>query len=368
MPGHLQKKGGRYYAVIEEPKDPLTGRRRTKWISTGCKTEKEALPVYNRIMHEYDTGQYIEPSKLTVAAYLLQWLEIKKPKSTVYKRNIEKHIVPSALGAIPLAKLKPMQVQKYYASKEIELSPATIALHHNILNAAFRQAVRWEMLGKNPLDAVIAPKVEKKHETTWSEDEQIRFLDAAKEAGDPFYVAYCVALITGLRRGEVVGLQWSDIDIDARTLTVNRIVTKDGSEYVTRPHKSKAGHRTLKIPAELVSALKVHRAQCRLSMHGYDETGLVFTDKNASPLNPDKLARQFEKAVERAGVPRIRFHGTRHTYATSMLQDRIPLKTVSEMLGHTSIRITADIYSHVTSEMQEEAAEAAGAILRRKKA
>ena len=240
------------------------------------------------------------------------------------------------------------------------LSPKSVRLVHAVLHRAFKQAVRWRLINVNPADAVDAPRAERKEFHALDAEETARLLEAAR--ADRLHGVYVLAVTCGMRQGELLGLRWADVDLDKGALAVRQQVMRIGGEWRFSEPKTKAGRRVITLPAVAVSALREHRrrqAEERLRVGPeWHDNGLVFTNRIGNPIEKQNLMRRsFWPLLDRAALPRIRFHDLRHTAATLLLAEGLHPKVVQERLGHSTIAITMDVYSHVGMTLQREAAE-----------
>ena len=276
------------------------------------------------------------------------------------------HLVP-ALGSIPLAALQPKHIQAYY-SKALQsgrkdgkggLSPETIRHDHRVLFEALRHAVKQGMLIRNVAEAVDSPRVEHKEMATLGPQSVAELLNAARRT--PYYSLFYTATYTGLRRSELLALRWQHVDLDLATLSVVETIHQlHSGEYVFRQPKSKRGRRLIALSPSLAVLLREHKAKQeaarRLLGLSLLPNDLVFSNPDGTPLRPNSVTRQFRKLADSIGLNGIRFHDLRHTHATLMLRQGIHPKIVSERLGHSSIAITLDTYSHILPGLQEAAA------------
>jgi integrase len=257
------------------------------------------------------------------------------------------------------------------------LSARTVRLLHIILHGALKQAMKNQLVVRNVSEATTLPggKVRTMHPLTL--DQVHQFLDAVK--GDRLFAAFFLEMGTGLRRGELLGLRWRDLDIDAGVLQVRQTLIRVGnhgntesgrkSRLIFQEPKTEQSRRTIPIPDDIVEALRHHKARQakeRLLMGGaYEDHGLVFCQANGQPIAPYTFTRHFERLLKYAGLPRIRFHDGRHTFATLMLELGESAKTVQTILGHTRISTTLDTYSHVSLDLEKKAAARLNVALRR---
>lgn len=302
---------------------------------------------------------------LLVAAYFDQWLAHIRTRVRIktwegYEALLRLHATPT-LGAIPLAEVKPLDVQRLYGAlmeRERPLSGGTVLNLHLVLTQSFGQAVRWDMIVRSPTAGAQPPRPRRSEPAIVDQVLAHRLLDAV--AGTPYALAAAIALGTGMRRGEILALRWSDLEADLSVAYVQRSVhpTRDGLAYELP--KTKRSRRAVMLPEYLRLMLLTQReAQGRRwAASGSKQHDLVVDDADGEPMHPDSLSGGWRRTLRHAGLPPVRFHDLRHAHATLMLQQGIHPKIVSERLGHSSIGITLDTYSHVLPSMQAEAAKA----------
>lgn len=365
MKGRLEKRSkSSWTIVIEAGRDPATGKRNRIYRAVqGNKTQ--AKQAMDQIMAELQQGTYVQPDKTTVAEYLERWVKtycepnLAESTSTGYSRTIEKHVVPE-IGQILLQDLQPMHLQTLYARiLEKGLSSRMAQLTHAILHQALRHAVLWQLLQRNPADAVQAPRPKKAETKALTKEEVGRLLAAVKSNRD--YAMIYTAIWTGMRRGELLGLRWADVDLTAGIITVEQglVVSKEGLQ-LTQP-KTRGSRRSIPVPKSVGDVLKQHRKQ-QLSQRlaagpAWQDLGLVFPNESGRPQYPGTFSGRFGYTVRNLGFSGLRFHDLRHTHASLLLALGIHPKVVQERLGHTVITTTMDIYSHVMPTLQKEAAE-----------
>ena len=365
MRGHITKRGkSSYTIVLEMDKDPATRKRNQQWISVKG-NKKDAEKRLSEMLHQIDTGSFMRPGKTTVAEFLEQWL--KDCRSRLSPRGFERysgivtgHLIPD-LGSIALTQLRPEHIQKHEtAMQESGLSARTARYHHSVIHSALKTAVEWGLLARNPADAVKPPKIRRVDMQTWDEGEMRRFLEAAK--GSTYYELFFLALYTGMRRSELLALRWQDIDLDLGQVSVSRTLhhLKDGRYVYTEP-KSAKSRRTIALSPSAILLLKdyrQHQALKRAELGGVQkDADLVFCHLlDGSPLRPNSITRAWQTAARGAGVKVIRLHDARHTHASIMLKQGIHPKIVQERLGHSTIQMTLDTYSHVAPGLQAAAA------------
>jgi integrase len=379
MPGRIVKRAkGSWTVVVDLAPDSVTGRRRQLSRAVrGPKRNAEALLV--ELLHERDAGLEHPRHRLTVQDYLQRWLadyvetNLAPKTLEMYRQIITGHVLP-ALGQVPLTGLRPQQLQGWY-TELLEggrtdgaggLSRRTVLRYHQVLHAALRQAVRWQLLVRNPADAVEPPRPPRR-ELQVPDAAEVRALLAAAD-GTPYGPLVRLAILTGMRRGELLGLRWGDVDLDAAVLHVQQSAQRiTGQGMIFRQPKTRLSRRAIALSPVAVALLRQHRrrqAETRLlAGSAYEDHGLVFTSGLGSPVEPGNLLRGWTKIIAVAGTPHVRFHDLRHAHATLLLRQGVHPKIVSERLGHASIAITLDTYSHVVPGLQEAAAAQLDALL-----
>src|SRR5665811_18094 len=351
-------------------------RRETK---SGFATQKECQAAMNKLLVAVEQHNYSAPTKASVKEYLAkEWLPavkatIRPSTYNSYVQHVDCHIVPH-IGTVKLQKLSGSQVNALYAKLaesgrkdgKSGLSPMTIHHVHACLHKACKDAVRWGHISRNPLDAADPPRNKgdgTKEMRTWTKEQVKAFLEAMKdERLSPLW--HTIAL-TGMRRGEAIGLKWSDVDLENARLSVRRALIPTSREVVVSEPKTAKGRRVIALDAGTVEVLKAQAARQleeETDCADWSDSGLVFTAENGGALDPESVSRYFRQAVKLSLLPQIRLHDLRHTHATLALQAGIHPKVVSERLGHATISITLDTYSHAIPAMQEEAAALIAAI------
>lgn len=369
MNGSFRKRGDKWSFTIDLGPDPATGKRRQR-EKGGFKTKKEAQAAAAEMIVQVENRDYKKPVKQPLEKYLREWLESKRIglKSNTYasyKHHVENHIIPS-IGKVDLSKLTPAEIGNVYSNliTEKKLADGTVRDTHKVLTAALGQAVKWGMLIRNPAAVVEKPKSARKELSVWNAEQARSFLEIAKKHRE--YLAFLLALGTGMRQGEILGLRWKDVDLKEGVIGVVQTLSHDGKE-LTPGAKTKSGNRTISIDAGLLKELREQKkriAEDRLkSKGGYKDHDLIIPTSKGTPITPRNLSRTFYGLLEQSNVPKITFHDLRHTHATLMLTQGVHPKVVAERLGHADMRTTLEIYSHVLPHMQKEAAEKIGNLL-----
>jgi integrase len=335
-----RRKDGRWVGQYE-----VGGKRRYVY----GKTRKEVASKLTRAVADGNEGLVFDSDHLTVARYLDRWLDsirdtVRESTWVRHEINVRVHLKP-ALGRVRLGKLDPLQVQSFYRCKlDQGLSGASVLKIHSTLSKSLKQAVRWRLVPINVCRAVVLPRITKP-EIQPLDAQQMKALLRAAQCTD-LYALWVLMATTGVRVGEALGLKWDDVDLDARTLRVNRTVYRGQ----TCLPKTDSSRRTIKLSRVAAEALRQHPQQCEW----------VFPTSRGTTINVNNLRyRSWKQLLERAHLPSgTRIHDLRHSAATLLLSKGVPIKVVSEMLGHSDVSITLSIYAHVLPDMQDSAAEA----------
>jgi integrase len=340
----------------------VDGKRLTKY----AKTQRECRQWLKETLGQIDQGLTAGVAKITLEQYLLRWLEtvksVLRPNTYLqYVQVCRDHIIPK-LGKIRLRDLRPDHIQTLYSIKLDEgLSARSLETTHAILHKALKQALIWSLITRNPAELVRKPRRIRKEMRYWTADQVRQFLAAAKN--NRLYALFYLAITTGLRQAELLGLMWSDLDQDKGTLSIQRQVYRvAGQGLVFTEPKTAAGRRSIVLSRADLDILKQHRTrqleERLLAGSKWQEQNLIFTSRRGTPIDSSTMTcRDFADIINTANVPKIRFHDLRHTAATLMLQSGVHPKVVQERLGHADIKVTLNTYSHVLPSMQEDAAE-----------
>lgn len=377
MRGHVRKRGKRWAFVVDAGKDE-EGKRRQKWHS-GYGTRRDAERSLAEALKMLADGAYIEPSKVKVADFARQWL--KSIRSTVrpstheaYRVMVEAHIIPR-LGHRQVQQLTASQLNTMYAdlleggrrNGKGGLSARTVKYVHSTVRKMLSDAVRRGELQRNVAEAADPPQMQEHREMrTWSAHELRAFLGYIE--GERLYAGYLLAATTGMRRGEVLGLRWRDLDLDAARASVRQTLVCVNYVATFSTPKTNKGRRSVALDATTLAALRTHRIRqleerIALGSGALADDDLVFSDVSGEPLHPGAFVRRFRQLVKGSGLPIIRFHDLRHTHATLALQAGIHPKVVSERLGHSTVSMTLDVYSHAVPAMEEQAAARVAAVV-----
>ncbi|QNF28514.1 tyrosine-type recombinase/integrase [Metabacillus elymi] len=358
--GSIKKENNNWYYVFGY-QDPISGKRKQK-KKRGFKTKKEAQAALTKALSQVNEGTYIEPSKMALNEFLDIYIENKKRTVSIntqqkYYYTIENHIRPF-LGHMLIANLKPLHMSQLYTTlHEEKRSAATIQNVHKVLVNIYNQAVKLQVVPHNIVLAISTPKHKPQEMNIWTQEQVQMFLKTAEET--PYELVYVLALNTGMRQGELIGLLWDDIDFEKQVIKVRHTII-NGSKKIQESTKTTSSRRVIELSNTIIRLLKKHKtvqAEQRLKLgNGYQNMNLVNASLEGTPINPSNLRRNFNNLIKKVNVPKIRFHDLRHTHASLMLQLGVNVKVISERLGHASTKITLDRYSHSLPTMQKEAA------------
>lgn len=359
-------KKNQWYYVIEVREN---GKRK-RFKKRGFAKKKDAEKAENEAQNKHNNGLNINASNMLLSSLLDTWLHskeysIKKVTYNTYKSHIEKHIIPY-IGNVEISKLTISHCQKFikYLYEDKELAMRSVRDIFKTLKAALDKAVEWDMLTKNVAALVDLPKEQKKEIQVWTAEQLREFDSLIKNHRE--YVAFLLAYTTGMRKGEILGLRWKDVDLEARTISVVQTLESDGKTLAAGA-KTVAGNRLISIDDRTVAELKKRKivmSKEKLSAGAvYQDNDLVIGTSFGTPISPRNLLRTFERFIKKSELPVLTIHDLRHTHASLLLKQGVHPKIVSERLGHSSIKITLDLYSHLLPNMQKETADQFGAML-----
>lgn len=320
-----------------------------------ARTRRDLTDKLRTALNDRDAGLYVAGGAQTVSEFLARWLaslrlgEVRPKTLERYEGIVRLHVGPR-IGSIRLRKLGPGDVARLYGDLSERMSKSSVATVHRTLHSAFATAVEWNLLARNPADTVKAPRAPGREMVALSASEVRDLLDSLE--GDPLRPLYVMAVMTGMRQGELLGLRWREIDVDARTVRVIGQLQRIGGEWKVTDVKSRHGRRVIPLNDRLVATLRAHRieqAERHLALgHRTTPDTLVFTDGKGDPINGSHVTeRHLKPHLRRSGFQPIRFHDLRHTFASLMLSQGTPVLNVSRMLGHSHPVITLGVYAHV---------------------
>ena len=393
-PPGVYKRGSTWAVVIDQGRHPETGKRKKVWHS-GYRTMREATEARTHLLREQQAGTAVDTSRMTVGQYLMeQWLPARMPEAgeverghrgklgigawASYRADLSKYAIPY-IGGVQLQKLGSSDLDRLYDELERNggrrqqgLSAKTVVNVHGILHKALNDAVRAGLVQRNIADLVAPPRSSRPATKWWSPQELRAFLRHVED--DRMYALWLLFATTGMRRGEVLGLVWDDIDFEGGTVTVDwTLGVVDGKPTWKRRAKSRAGQRTMALDPTTIEALRAHRARqaeerlfmgtgwldAHVDWRGESRAGRVFCWPDGTVIHPERVSKWFQQHLAAAQLPRVRLHDVRHTYASAALahaQGWHEVKIISQRLGHASVGITLDTYSHVLPAADEQAA------------
>jgi integrase len=376
--GHIRERSpGAFELRYTVGTDPATGKRKTA-TTTVRGSRKDAERELRRLLRTLDTGEHVDPTRMTVRQWLLTWLDTVQPEVSAktyetYSQIVKVRLLPQ-FGNFPIAKLAPTHIQSAYTrwanAPRRDGKPGVLSAHsrhllHRVLNVALNRAVELQIIARNPAQFVRRgiPKDDRREMVVLT-PEQSRLL-LATVRGTPIYLPIMLSLATGLRRGEALGLPWSNVDLDGGKVRVTENLvqtTSQGLQFNT-PKSGRA--RTVTLPAFAIDELRrIKREQAEMLLRfGIRQDGktLVCTYEDGRPIRPHVLTNYVRRIAKRLGLP-LHFHLLRHTHATQLLLAGVHPKVAQERLGHSTVAMTMDIYSHVTEQLQDDAAAKIDAI------
>jgi integrase len=346
------------------------GKRSTRYVTVRG-SRQDAQKRLTRLLTEADQGILPEPSRLTVAAYARETLDVAKdlaPKTRErYGELLERQIAPH-LGEIHLQKLTARHVESWHATLlELGLSPRTVGHAHRLLHKVLERAVKHRTIGHNVVGLANPPTVEAREVEILEPDQVKAVLDSLE--GHSLHPIVSLALSTGMRRGELLGLQWQDVDLDTATVRVERSLEETRAGLRLKPPKTKRGRRSIRLPSDAVVVLRSHKLeqmQLRLQI-GLGKIGaetFVFSTIDGKPLSPDNLSRDWRRVCASKGLPRVSFHSLRHTHASMLIASGVDILAVSRRLGHSRASTTLDVYGHAAKGGDEAVARAIEGLLK----
>ncbi|MFF2436642.1 tyrosine-type recombinase/integrase [Streptomyces sp. NPDC058107] len=364
-----QRKDGRYEARVYVPQPDGTRKRKTVYGGTWdeCDAKRQELVLRDR------QGIPTPTRSAKLSEWLPYWLEEfvkddrKKTTYAKYETHVRRYLIPQ-VGSKRLETLGAADVRRMLAAVTTQASAATAKESHRVLRSALTAACREELISRNVVKLVPAPRVHSRELKPWDLEETTAFLEAARK--DPLYTAFVLAVALGLRRGEVLGLRWSDIDLERRTLTVRNQIQRVQKELYADSTKNRRT-RAIPVPLMCVAPLRWQRlrqASQRLAAgQAWHDSDYVFTTRTGRTIEPRNLGRSFERIMEDAGLRRIRLHDARHGCATLLFAAGVPARVVMEILGHSQIAVTMNVYTHVSDDNRREAMGHMDRLLRRRR-
>ena len=368
--------GSHYWQItIELPKDPITGKRVRKYKSVDG-TKKDAERAMHEYVRELEKGYYVKDTKITISEWIDTWLEVyiipnvSPTTLSRYQGMIKRYIKPM-IGHMQVQQLNTLAVQNWVNSLKVSpasgkpMAAATVKHAYHVLKGAMDKAVLAEIIPRSPCVSIMMPKGQKKAAIIYDEKQIKQLIDAAKDTEMELVID--MELCLGLRRGELLGLWWQDIDWEKNQVHIvrNRVVV-NGKSVVKEP-KTANSVRTIDMPAQLMQKLRKHRLNCKANQlrlgSAYEVNDYIIVHPDGKPIYPEYLSQMLTKLQKKADLPQCRFHDLRHLCATIMLLQGVNVKVAQERLGHKDIATTMNIYSHVLPSSAREAAEKIGSLV-----
>jgi integrase len=377
--GSVIKRGGGYSVVLSRGIDPVTKKRLRDWHGP-YRTKKEAELARTKLLGAADKGEYVKPEQVTLGEFLTEtWLPaiaatVRPTTCALYRQVVKNHLIPG-LGSVRLQGLTAPALNKFYATLLATgrrdgtggLSTRSARIVHTVLHRSLRDALRWRLVSHNVAAEADPPVSHSKEAVTWSGEQTSAFLKSV--ANDPQAPLFRLTAATGMRRGEICGLRWSDVDLDGASLRVSQTIVEVDRQLAFSEPKTGSSRRTLRLDPVTVKVLRDHhwhQLEQRMALGPLwkgGENNLVFTRPDGSPVPPLWLTRYFARRVKAAGVPPATFHGVRHSYLSGLIRDGQSVRAVSARAGHANATITLNTYSHVLPGDDEQLALAGAARL-----
>jgi integrase len=371
-----QRSPGSWGLRFDLPPGPNGERRQKRVTFKGTKAQAEA--EFRRILRELDTGTFIEPSKTTVADLLERWLKATEPrvaKKTAqdYRDIVNDRLIPR-FGSILLVRLAPLAIEDFYGDLRTSgrrdgkggLSERSIAYIHRVLSMALAQGVKWQLLLRNPCEAVTSPRAKRTEQAALDEQGTVQLLGAAE--GTPLALPILLSVTCGLRRSELCGLRWEDVDLTGGRIFIRQAVVLLRTGVEVKEPKTDKGRRVIALPPLVGEALRRHREEQQLQKLTlgplWQDSGRVVTMPDGTGMSPNYLTKAFIKLCRHQELPPVRLHDLRHSHASQLLKAGVPLTAVSARLGHSSVTVTGTIYAHLLGGMDEDAAQRVDSALR----
>lgn len=377
----LKKRGNTWTYVVDIGRNPITGKRKRK-SKGGFKTKGECRTAASLILTELEKGTYFQIEKIIFEDYMKKYLESVKPQIKektykLYEYVTRVHLLPT-FGKMELSKIKPLHIQDFYNKSLESLSGVTVRHFHNVLNMAFNQAIKWQIINFNPCNSVEKPKIKKRQLTVWNSEQLIAFLNKVKNM--TIYLPVLLATSTGMREGEICGLKWNCVDLNNKIIYIENQLQMINKKLELVNLKTFGSNRNITISDSIVNILKNIRVNQKENKdyfkENYNTNDFVVCKEDGSPYNPEYISSNFRRVLyeykhdikingeikklnlcDELQIPLIRFHDLRHTHATLLLKANTNPKVVAERLGHSTVKMTLDTYSHVLPSMQKEAAD-----------
>ena len=361
------RKRSKNYIVYLEYKDPETKKKIQKNMGSYDK-KRDASKRLTELKDNIYNNDLSLPNTMTLEVFLKDFLEKYKVNISIttyncYLRICNKYIIPM-LGRYKIEDIKPIHIQNYVDDLVGILSPQTLKIHINILKLAIKKAYRLKLIRENVVEYIEIPRVKKFKNNIYNQDDMHKLLE--KCDGTSLELPIFLASGLGLRISEILGLTWNNIDFNNNTVTIEKITVRNNGEVILKDPKTESSARTISAPNELMNRLKSYKKeQIEMKLQGKikNKLNLLFFDKNENPIAQDVLSKKFNRFLKDNNLKHIRFHDLRHTHVTLLINSKVPIRVISERVGHSNINTTLNIYSHVLKEMDKEASDKISEVL-----
>ena len=361
------RKRSKNYIVYLEYKDPETKKKIQKNMGSYEK-KRDASKRLTELKDNIYNNDLLLPNTMTLEIFLKDFLEKYRVNISIttyncYLRICNKYIIPM-LGRYKIEDIKPIHIQNYVDDLVDILSPQTLKIHINILKLAIKKAYRLNLIRENIVEYVEIPRVKKFKNNIYNQDDMHKLLE--KCIGTSLELPIFIASGLGLRISEILGLTWNNIDFNNNTVTIEKITVRNNGEVILKDPKTESSARTISAPNELMNRLKTYKKeQIEMKLQGKikNNLNLLFFDKNEKPIAQDVLSKKFNRFLKENNLKHIRFHDLRHTHVTLLINSKVPIRVISERVGHSNINTTLNIYSHVLKEMDKEASDKISEVL-----
>lgn len=385
--GNIEKRGENKYRLTVSDGFDGNGKRikYRKTITATC--DRDAKKQLALFVSEVEKGQYVAPSKFTFAEFAKKWLvdyaeQNLKTKTLQRYKDLLRYKIISEIGHLKLEQIKPLHLVDFYTKlssdgarldgKSGGYSSKTIGHYHRLIHGMLEKATQWEMIPSNPASKVSPPKVGRREISFYDEEQSMKLIEELMNSPIKYKTSIILAIYTGMRREEILGLEWQDIDFNKQEIIIQRAsqYTPEKGIY-TDDLKTSSSYRTISIPTNIAELLLEYKAwqdeqKDKLGTL-WTETGRIFTQESGTPMHPDTFSGWFSKFIKAKGLPKVTFHGLRHTNASILIANGVDLKTVSSRLGHASVQITTETYTHLIRKVEREAGNKMEEILNKKK-
>lgn len=355
------RKRSKNYIVYLEYKDLESGKKIQKNMGSFDK-KRDASKRLNELKDSIYKDELIVPNALNLESFIMDFVEKHKSNVSIttyncYVRICKKYIIP-ILGKYKLSEIHPIHIQNYIDDLTGILSPQTIKIHINILNLAFKKAYRLKLVRENIVECVDVPKNRRFRNKIYNTNDMVKLLSVCKGTSMELYIYLASGL--GLRISEILGLTWDNIDFIDNTVTINKITIRNNGNVILKSPKTESSERTISCPKEIMTMLKEHKKkqlENKLKGRLQNPMNLLFFDKNEQAIAQDVLSKKFNRFLKEHEFEHIRFHDLRHSHVTLLINSKVPIKVISERVGHSNINTTLNIYAHTLKEMDSEASE-----------